>query len=41
MRFIGILAALALAGLVALFIYGQMMEPEVKEYEVEAAHAAQ
>lgn len=40
MRFIGILAALALAGLAALFVYGQMMEPEVREIEVEVVNGA-
>ena len=41
MRFVAILALAALAGLIGLFIYGQMLEPETREIEVEANHAAQ
>ena len=40
-RFVAILFLLALAGLVGLFIYGQMMEPEVREIEVDANYATQ
>lgn len=40
MRFIAIIVLLFLAGLVGLFVYGQMMEPELREIEVEANHAS-
>jgi cell division septal protein FtsQ len=40
-RFVAIIFLLVLAGLVGLFIYGQMMEPDLREIEVEATHAAQ
>ncbi|WP_279303117.1 hypothetical protein [Hyphococcus luteus] len=41
MRFVAILVLLVLAGLIGLFVYGQMMEPDLHEIEVEANHAAQ
>ncbi|WP_411817697.1 hypothetical protein [Hyphococcus sp. DH-69] len=41
MRFFAIVFLLALAGLVGLFVYGQMMEPEVREIEVDANYVAQ
>ncbi|PQA88988.1 hypothetical protein CW354_03295 [Marinicaulis flavus] len=40
-RFVAILVLLVLAGLIGLFVYGQMMEPDLHEIEVEANHAAQ
>ncbi|WP_395073528.1 hypothetical protein [Hyphococcus sp.] len=40
MRFIAIIVLLVLAGLIGLFIYGQMMEPDLHEIEMEANHAA-
>ncbi len=40
-RFVGILVLLALAGLVGLFVYGQMLEPETREIRTEANHDAQ
>ncbi len=40
-RFVAIIFLLVLAGLVGLFIYGQMMEPDLREIEVETTHAAQ
>lgn len=39
-RFVAIIVLLALAGLIGLFVYGQMMEPELREIEVEAENAA-
>ncbi len=41
MRFIAVIALLAVAGLIGLFVYGQMMEPDLREIEVEANNAAQ
>ena len=41
MRFVGILVLLVLAGLIGLFVYGQMLEPEVREIETEANYDAQ
>lgn len=41
MRFVGILVLLALAGLIGLFVYGQMMEPETREIQTEADYDAQ
>lgn len=41
MRFIAVIVLLVLAGLAGLFVYGQMMEPEVREIQVEANHGAQ
>jgi hypothetical protein len=35
-----IIVLLVLAGLIGLFVYGQMLEPELHEIEVEANHAA-
>jgi hypothetical protein len=40
-RFIAIIVLVALAGLIGLFVYGQMMEPELRDIEVEANHADQ
>jgi hypothetical protein len=40
-RFVVIVILLALAATVGLFIYGQMLEPEQVEIEVEAVNAAQ
>jgi hypothetical protein len=40
-RFVVIVILLALAAMVGLFIYGQMLEPEQVEIEVEAVNAAQ
>ncbi len=41
MRFVAIIILAALAGLVGLFIYGQMLEPETRTIEVEANEAVQ
>lgn len=41
MRFVGIIFLLVLAVLIGLFTYGQMMEPDVHEIQVEANHAAE
>ena len=41
MRFVGILVLLALVGLIGLFVYGQMLEPETREIQTEANHEAQ
>lgn len=41
MRFVAIIILAALAGLVGLYIYGQMLEPETRTIEVEANEAAQ
>ena len=40
-RFVGIMFLLVLAVLIGLFAYGQMMEPDVHEIQVEANHAAE
>jgi hypothetical protein len=40
-RFIAVIVLLVLAGLAGLFVYGQMMEPDVREIQVEANHGAQ
>ncbi len=40
-RFVSVIVLLVLAGLIGLFVYGQMMEPEIREIEVDASHAAQ
>lgn len=41
MRFIAVIVLLVLAGLAGLFVYGQMMEPDLREIQVEANHGAQ
>lgn len=41
MRFVAIIILAALAALIGLLIYGQMLEPETRTYEVEANEAAQ
>ncbi len=41
MRFVAVIVLLVLAGLIGLFVYGQMMEPELREIEVEANNAGQ
>ena len=41
MRFVAIIILAALAVLIGLFIYGQMLEPETRTIEVEANEAAQ
>lgn len=40
-RFVVIVILLAVAALAGLFVYGQMLEPEQVEIEVEAANVAQ
>ena len=40
-RFVGILVLLALAGLIGLFVYGQMIEPDTHEIQTEANYEAQ
>lgn len=40
-RFVVIMILLAIAALAGLFVYGQMLEPEQVEIEVEAVNAAQ
>ncbi len=40
-RFVGILLLVALAGLIGLFVYGQMMEPETREIQTEANYEPQ
>ena len=40
-RFVVIMVLLALAALVGLFVYGQMLEPAQGEIEVDAVNAAQ
>ena len=39
MRFIVIVLLLALAGLAALYVYGQMLEPDMRTIEQEAVRA--
>ena len=41
MRFILIVVLLALAALAGLFIYGQLLQPEVRTIEQEAINAEQ
>lgn len=41
MRFVAIILLLALAGLIGLYVYGQMLEPDLREIEVEANYEAQ
>ncbi|WDI31729.1 hypothetical protein PUV54_00815 [Hyphococcus flavus] len=41
MRFFAIVLLIALAALIGLFVYGQMLEPETRTIEVEANEAAQ
>ena len=41
MRFVGILVLLVLLGLIGLFVYGQMMEPDTREIQTEANYDAQ
>lgn len=36
MRFVAVVFLLAVAGLVGLYVYGQMLEPETRTIEVEA-----
>lgn len=41
MRFLAIIFILAFVALIGLYVYGQMMEPDTREIEVEANHVAE